>query len=96
MAKIDDSTGAVAAAKECELPATMPTVMPSVQAMTMAAMISPTVVAKAARNTLPSVAAAATIALGAARMIWLTKPERTNASHAASETAVIEQHLAGT
>ena len=93
IAKIDDSTGAVAAASVRELPATTPTTMPSVQAMTIAATISPTVVAKAARNTPPSVAAAATIALGAARMIWLTRPERTTASHAASETAVMSKTL---
>src|SRR5215211_2911095 len=93
VAKIDDSTGAVAAASVRELPATTPTTMPSVQAMTIAATISPTVVANAARNTPPSVAAAAAIALGAARMIWLTRPERTTASHAARETAVISNTL---
>ena len=76
MAKIDDSTGAVAAASTFELPATTPTMMPSVQAMRIAATISTTVVAKAARNTRPSVIAAPTMALGAARMIWLTKPRR--------------------
>jgi len=69
MAKIDDRTGAVAAASVCELPATTPRTMPSVQAMTIAAPISILVVAKACRNTPPSCAAARTIWLGAARMI---------------------------
>jgi hypothetical protein len=69
MAKIDDRTGAVAAASICELPAMTPSTTPSTHATIIAATISAMVTAKARMNTPPSLAAAATISLGAASMI---------------------------
>src|ERR1700738_182480 len=93
MAKIEDRTGAVAAATRYELPTTSPNRMPSVQAITIATPISVTVIKNARRNTAPSVFAARKTSLGAARMMGLTSPDRTISSHAVSAAAAVSLGL---